>query len=70
MTTHAARTCSASIPIRGLKTLNLQYPESITNLMPSTVRLVSAMFVAITHLRLPSGAGSKMSACRSPGNSE
>ena len=31
--------------------------------MPSMVRLVSAMLVAITILRAPGGVGSKMRAC-------
>ena len=34
------------MPIRELYTFNLQYPQSTTYRMPSTVRDVSAMFVA------------------------
>lgn len=37
-------------------TLSLQYPESTTNMIPSTVREVSAMFVATMHFLTPSGA--------------
>lgn len=37
-------------------TLSLQYPESTTNMIPSTVREVSAMLVATIHFLTPSGA--------------
>lgn len=37
-------------------TLSLQYPESTTNMIPSTVSEVSAMFVATMHFLTPSGA--------------
>lgn len=39
-----------------LLTFNLQYPESITNMIPSTVSEVSAMLVATMHFLTPSGA--------------
>lgn len=39
-----------------LSTFSLQYPESTTNMMPSTVSEVSAMFVATIHFLTPSGA--------------
>lgn len=34
----------------------MQYPASTTNMMPSTVRDVSAIFVATMHFLTPSGA--------------
>lgn len=43
------------MPIDGLNTFSLQYPESITYRMPSTVSDVSAMLVHTTHFRMPSG---------------
>lgn len=46
-------------PIQADITLSLQYPESTTNMIPSTVRDVSAMFVATIHFLTPSGALSK-----------
>jgi hypothetical protein len=36
--------------------------------MPSMVRDASAMLVAMTHLRAPGGAGSKMRVCISDGS--
>ena len=46
------------------RTFILQYPVSMTYRMPSTVSEVSAMLVETMHLRVPSGAGSKILACR------
>jgi len=45
-------TYKASIPILGLYTLSLQYPESITYLTPSKVNEVSAIFVATMHFQI------------------
>uniref|UniRef100_A0A915KKV5 Uncharacterized protein n=1 Tax=Romanomermis culicivorax TaxID=13658 RepID=A0A915KKV5_ROMCU len=47
------RRTPTSIPIRGLKTFNLQYPGSTTKRMPSIVNEVSAIFVATTHFLIP-----------------
>lgn len=60
-------TCKESIPIRGLKTFNLQYPQSITYLIPSIVREVSAMLVETTHFREPGGVFSKIRAWKEDG---
>ena len=40
----------------GVFTFILQYPASTTYMIPSSVSDVSAMFVATTHFRRPSGA--------------
>lgn len=58
------------MPILGLYTFNLQYPESMTKMIPSTVSDVSAMFVATTHFLIPSGDLWKILACRSDGSCE
>jgi hypothetical protein len=50
-----------------LYALDLQKPGSTTKVMPSMVSDVSAMLVASTTLRAPSGVGSKMRACSSEG---
>ena len=60
-------TCSDSMPVFGLKLLIFWKPGSITNLMPSIVRLVSAMFVASTTFLQPCGVGSNTLACSSVG---
>ena len=51
------------MPIFGLYTLSLQNPESMTYRTPSRVRDVSAMLVAMMHLRY--GLLSKILACTS-----
>ena len=58
------------MPILGLKTLSLQYPVSTTYITPSSVRLVSAMFVETTHFRAPPSASWKIFAWRSAGSCE
>lgn len=55
------------MPMRGLNTFCLQNPGSTTYTMPSIVSDASAMLVAMTHLRDPGGAGSKMRLCISEG---
>mmetsp|Transcript_96090 Transcript_96090/g.255296 ORF Transcript_96090/g.255296 Transcript_96090/m.255296 type:complete len:203 (+) Transcript_96090:504-1112(+) len=57
-----------SIPILGLYSFSLQYPVSMTYLMPSTVSDVSAMLVATMILRL--SELSKIFACMSDGSCE
>lgn len=53
---------------KGDITFILQYPESMTYKIPSTVNEVSAIFVDTITFRPPSGAGSKILACKSEGN--
>lgn len=50
------KTCNSDLYQKIKCTLSLQYPESTTNMIPSTVREVSAMFVATMHFLTPSGA--------------
>jgi hypothetical protein len=60
-------TVSEAMPVRGLNEFCLTKPGSMTNTTPSMVIDVSAMFVASTTLRAPSGVGSKILAWRSAG---
>ena len=55
------------MPVRGLYEFCFTKPGSMTNTTPSIVIDVSAMFVASTTLRAPSGVGSKILACMSLG---
>ena len=58
---------SEDIPVRGLYELCFTKPGSMTKTTPSIVMDVSAIFVASTTLRAPSGVGSKIFACMSLG---
>jgi hypothetical protein len=60
-------TVSEAMPVRGLNEFCLTKPGSMTNTTPSMVIDVSAMLVANTTLRAPSGVGSKILAWRSAG---
>ena len=55
-----ATTYNDSIPVRGLKVVYLQNPQSMTNKIFSMVMEVSAMLVAITTFLEPLGVGSKI----------
>ena len=48
---------SVSIPVAASWRFSFAFPVSMTNEMFGTVRLVSAMFVAMTILRIPSSRG-------------
>ncbi len=52
------RVSSRVMPLPGSKRGTRASPASITTRTPSMVRLVSAMLVASTTLRIPAGAGS------------
>ena len=53
-----------SSPLAGLYSFCLIMPGSTTYTMPSTVIDVSAMLVATTHRRQPSGGGKNTLACK------
>ena len=57
------------MPVPGSNTLRRSRPESTTARTPSIVRLVSAMLVARTTLRLPARAGSSAASCSAAGSS-
>jgi hypothetical protein len=60
-------TTREDIPVLGLYEFCFTKPGSITNTTPSMVMDVSAMLVANTTFRAPSGVGSKIFACISLG---
>jgi hypothetical protein len=51
------------MPVRGLKRVWRLRPESMTASMPSMVRLLSAMRVASTILRVPGGGAAIAASC-------
>src|SRR5216684_3359708 len=60
-------TTRLDIPVLGLYEFCLTKPGSMTNTTPSIVIDVSAIFVASTTFRAPSGVGSNILACMSLG---
>lgn len=56
-----------SIPVLGLYEVCFPKPLSITYIIPSIVKEVSAMLVAKITFLLPGGQGSKILACKSDG---
>ena len=63
-------TTRLSIPVLGLYEFYFANPQSITYIIPSIVKLVSAMFVARTTFLAPLGVGIKILACWSDGKDE